>query len=46
MTKLELIELIAIIVLGIVLGIYYAHKAIKNKWLKKITNAIKYQRRN
>ena len=41
MTKLELIELIAIIVLGIALGIYYTYKAIKNKWLKKITNAIK-----
>ena len=41
MTKLELIELIAIVVLGVGLGIYYIYKAIKNKWLKKITYAIK-----
>lgn len=41
MTKLELIELIALIVLGVGLGIYYIYKAIKNNWLKKLTNAIK-----
>ena len=41
MTTLEIIQLIAIIVAAVVLGVFYAIKAIKNKWLSKIYNAIK-----
>lgn len=46
MTKLELIELIILIVVAVGLGIYYLIKAIKNGWIQKITTtmneAIKY----
>lgn len=46
MTKLELIELIILIVVAFGLGIYYLIKAIKNGWIQKITatmnEAIKY----
>lgn len=41
MTTLEIIQLIAIIVAAVVLGVFYAIKAIKNKWLSKVYNAIK-----
>lgn len=41
MTTLEIIQLIAIIVAAVVLGVFYAIKAIKNKWLSKIYKAIK-----
>lgn len=41
MTTLEIIELIAIIVVGVGLGIIYLIKAIKNKWVDKIKKAIK-----
>lgn len=41
MTMLETIQLVAIIVLGVGLGIYYLVKAIKNKWLSKVVDTIK-----
>lgn len=42
MTTLEIIQLIAIIVVAVILGVFYAVKAIKNNWLSKVYNAIKY----
>lgn len=50
MTKLELIELIALLIVAVVLAIYYLIKAIKNGWITKITatlnEAIKYAEKN
>lgn len=46
MTKLELIELIILVVIAVGIAIYYLIKAIKNGWITKITQtlneAIKY----
>lgn len=41
MSTLEIIELVALIIIGIGLGIYYLVKAIKNHWVSKIYEAIK-----
>lgn len=50
MTKLELVELIALAIVAIGLGIYFLVKAIKNGWITKITKtmneAIKYAELN
>lgn len=50
MTKLELIELIILVVVALGLAIYYLIKAIKNGWIQKITttmnDAIKYAEKN
>lgn len=40
MTTLEIIELIAIAVIALGIGIYYLIMAIKNGWLKKLTATI------
>lgn len=41
MTILEIIELAVLVVIILGLSIFYLIKAIKNKWLSKIYNAIK-----
>lgn len=41
MTTFSIIELAFIVVVAIGSGLYYSIKAIKGKWLKKITEAIK-----
>lgn len=41
MTTLEIIQLVAIIIAGIIVGVYWAIKAIKNHWFSKIYKAIK-----
>lgn len=50
MTKLEIIELIALGLIVLGLTIYYLIKAIKNGWVEKITltinEAIKYAEKN
>ena len=40
MTKLELIELIALATIAIGIGIYYLIKALKNGWLKQLQETI------
>ena len=40
MTKLELAELIALAIVVVVLAIYYSILAIKNGWVKKITQTL------
>lgn len=40
MTVLEIAELVILAIVIVVLSIYYIVKAIKNKWLEKITAAI------
>lgn len=40
MTKLELAELIALAIVVVVLAIYYSIVAIKNGWVKKITQTL------
>lgn len=40
MTTIEIIELIVLIVVVVGLSIYYLVKAIKNGWIKKLTDTI------
>lgn len=40
MTVLEIAELVILAIVIVALSIYYIVKAIKNKWLEKITDAI------
>lgn len=40
MTKLEMIELIAIITVGVGIGIYYLIKAIRGNWVKALKGTI------
>lgn len=50
MSKLELVELLILVIVALVLSIYYIILAIKNGWIKKITltmnEAIKYAELN
>lgn len=50
MSKLELVELVILVIVALVLSIYYIVLAIKNGWIKKITltinESIKYAEEN
>lgn len=50
MSKLELVELLILVIVALVLSIYYIILAIKNGWIKKITltinESVKYAEEN
>lgn len=41
MTKLEIIELIFIVVVALIMAAYYVVKAFKNKWVSAITSTVR-----
>lgn len=40
MTKLEIIQLIALVAIAVFMVVYYCIKAIKEKWLEQLTHTI------